>query len=396
MKASVLLIGNTNNEMFRLANILSQCHIRVTHILLQQGRLHDPNELFFIDKYNRNTIDIIDLRNFTEEDLCTHNPELIQKLKGVNKKFDFGIYDNIGASFFRIFDIPFILQVTGSNLTYYGSKNFIEYRTSSWERKFQEDTKGKQIVERYKTFQELYIEGMKSSRALLTIPKGLVPREDKILSDLNLDNLQRLDINYIEKFKFKKIRKLNWGKLRIIFAARLDSHDFLQPGGGERDSKGVEHLIPSMLALKKLGMRVKISFFDKGKMKEEFKKQLHELGLTKDVKFEAESSYKNYLRILNQNDIVIDSLGTRVFGRVSLDAIGLNKLVVANISDHDFKLFFGENLNNIFSHADSSTSLIKVISEFNGNRQEKNYDQFIDTNNKMQIEKLINFIAPFA
>ena len=391
----ILLIGNTNNELFRLANTLTERNYKVTQVLIQQGRLHDPNELFFMKRYKSSSVNFIDLRSFKEEDLICHDNKLIETLKAIEGNFDFGIYDNVGTSFSTIFQIPYISMITGSNLTYYANSKLLDFRTNSWEEDFRKSHTGKELIKRYEYFLDKYREGLKHSEALISFPPGVVPKEDELLKELGISDKERFTYLYIEKFKFKSKRTLTQRNLKIIFAARLDSDNHLQPGGSERDSKGVEFLIPAILDAKNLNIKIKFSVFSKGKLSVDFKSKVDQFDLRNYISFVSESNYKSYLKILNQNDVVIDSIGKSTFGRISLDSISLNKTIFANVQNDVFSKFFGNSHDNIFHNVFSSESLVEKIQEYANCRKSPNYGEFIDFTNETQINKIIQFINRF-
>jgi hypothetical protein len=113
------------------------------------------------------------------------------------------------------------------------------------------------------------------------------------------------------------------------------------------------------------------------------------------VSFEREGNYKGYLKVLNNNDIVIDSIGKSTFGRISLDSISLNKIIFANVNNDIFSKFFGNSHNNFFHNVSSSQSLVAKIQEHTHNRSRPNYGDFIEITNKNQIEKIIQFLNRF-
>jgi hypothetical protein len=395
MIRNILLIGNTNNELFRLANILSEHHYKVTQVLIQQGRLHDPKELFFMKKYKKSSVNFIDLRNFKEGDVICHDNKLIETLKAIDGKFHFGIYDNVGASFSTIFQIPYISMVTGSNLSYYANPKLIDFRTDPWEEGFSKSNSGKELINRYEYFLEVYREGLKQSEALISFPLGVVPAEDQMLKELGLSDKERFTFSYIERLKLRQGCLFKRRKAKIVFAARLDSSNHLQPGGSERDDKGVEFLLPAILEVKRLNLRVKFVVFSKGKLFEDFKNKIDQFDLKGYVSFEREGNYKGYLKVLNNNDIVIDSIGKSTFGRISLDSISLNKIIFANVNNDIFSKFFGNSHNNFFHNVSSSQSLVAKIQEHTHNRSRPNYGDFIEITNKNQIEKIIQFLNRF-
>jgi hypothetical protein len=395
MIRNLLLIGNTNNELFRLANVLTEHNYKVTQVLIQQGRLHDPKELFFMKKYKTSSVNFIDLRNFQEEDVICHDNKLIETLNAIDGKFHFGIYDYVGASFSTIFQIPYISMVTGSNLTYYANPKLIDFRTSIWEESFSKSNTGKELIKRYEYFTDVYREGLKQSEALISFPLGIVPAEDQMLKELGLSDKERFIFTYIERFKLRQRYLFRRRNAKIVFAARLDSNNKLQPGGSERDNKGIEFLIPAILEVKRLNIRVKFEVFSKGKLFEDFKRKIDQFGLKDYVSFERESNYKGYLKVLNNNDIVVDSIGESTFGRISLDSISLNKIIFANVHNDVFSKFFGNRHNNFFHNVSSSQSLVAKIQEHTHNRSRPNYGDFIEITNKNQIGKIIQFLNRF-
>ena len=114
----ILLIGNANNESYRLAKYLEYMNISTTIILLTKGSLDDPGvfkNLFSKDRL----ISYLDWRKYNEEDIIVNFVYFERMIQKFAKDFDLIIGNQHGIALLSNLDKPIIILNTGSDLTYY-------------------------------------------------------------------------------------------------------------------------------------------------------------------------------------------------------------------------------------------------------------------------------------
>lgn len=373
MKLHFVLFGNTNNEHFRLALALNKLGHNVTIILYQRGLLHDPSCL----NEAAAQIKIHDLRFLEEDDFVNFRVPLI-KIKEILNSGDYVIFDGVGPAFHEFCNVPFSTYITGSNLTYYASDNLDEFRTQSWTQEHKKSLSGireRQKIRHFSAQQQL---GISKSNSLIMFPTGLVPENDIALNSINAGGKNRLrwlvsDSNI--RWMRKKRKRIFLNKTKVLVGFRIDKTS-QHPGNSELDDKGVDNLYD--LIVHNSEEKFNFTIFKKGKAFTQFKEQILRDNLSKKVNFIEEQSYKRFRKTLIKHDIILDSLGKSPIGRITVDGLSENKIVIGSMKKRrflDFFPFLTENdLKLIHYFSLSELNSLSEISELSFDAQFKNME----------------------
>ena len=387
----ILFFGNTNNQFTELILYLAKNGHIVHHVLTQRGDLHDPIKKHRSYKSNNN-IKLIDFRYMDEEELILHPYNLKQEL---NKDFDLAFLDEMGPSFVRELDCPVVSIVIGYNLTTYASREFASNRSMSWDSDFRKSNFGQQRLKLYEGFSELQRYGFKESDRIVGGPFGIVPSEDLIFAQLEIDSTKFIS-SYIpklgKKFRYQLYKRqfVNKKEYKVIFPARLDK--FLNHVGlSERNDKGFEKML-DVINYFSSNPAIKFIFFNKGFEAAEFFNELEELGLMDNVEILEPLPYSKFIKVLATADVVVDSIGASPPGRISSDAIQLGIPVICN-----FNKSFLDNLisdkspsrNYVYSSSNAE-SVIQSLSNILKSYQNKDFDLMMMQNHSLEMTDIQN------
>ena len=368
----ILLIGNANNESYRLAKYLEYMNISTTIILLTKGSLDDPGVFKNLFSKNR-LISYLDWRNYDEEDIIVNFIHFKQMIQKWAKDFDLIIGNQHGIALLSNLDKPVIILNTGSDLTYYCNENFIDVRTSTWSNSFKSSPEGLDRISAYKSFRSNQISTFKESFGIITLPVGLSASTDSTLRQIGCENSKRFSL--ITGTNLMKIHgtnnrsrlPLSHFRKRIFVGSRLVNSDSAHSDLDDKGSNILYSFIEQILHLK---LNLEFNFFNKGNLAPTFFKMIQGSRSHISFKLHNELRYDQYVKLLLKSDLIIDSLGKSVPARVSHDALSNLKLVLCNISKENQIYRYG-NANLNFIGADNIDDFVHIISNLNRIKDEK-------------------------
>jgi hypothetical protein len=368
----ILLIGNANNESYRLAKYLEYMNISTTIILITKGSLDDPGvfkNLFSKDRL----ISYLDWRNYSEEDIIVNFVYFKRMIQKFAKDFDLIIGNQHGIALLSNLDKPIIILNTGSDLTYYCNENFVDLRTYSWELQAKSSQKGAGIISAYKNFRANQISTFKESVGIITYPIGLSNSIDSTLRQIGCENSKRFSLitgtNLMKIHGTNKKSRLQLSNFRkkIFVGSRLINSD---SAPSDLDDKGSNLLYSYIEQILHLKINLEFTFFNKGDLAPNFFKLIQSSRSHITFKFYNELRYNQYIKLLLKSDLIIDSLGKAFPARVSHDALSNLKLVLCNISKENQLYRYG-NANLNFIGADNIDDFIHIISNLNRIKDEQ-------------------------
>jgi hypothetical protein len=246
------------------------------------------------------------------------------------------------------------------------SRDFSINRASVWGDDFRQSLSGQLILAKYDEFVSKQREGFLRSSRIMSYPIGVVKSEDTIFSQIGVGH-EKFLVPYIpkvnKKYRFKTYKRFytKKQKLRVLFAARLDSPQF-HPGYSERNDKGVENLFE---VLKKLSNShcFEFAIFNKGLGAQNFIKKLEKFNLLNDIRVMETMPYPRYLKTVSRFDVVIDSVGQSPPGRVTFDALQLGIPIICNLDKASMKVLSDDNfeISKYAFHANTTTEILKSL-----------------------------------
>jgi hypothetical protein len=369
----ILLIGNANNEMYRVAKYLEFMGIRSNLVLLSNGSLNDPNSLkgFFLkDKL----VELTDWREFSEEEVITNIDFFQKKITPLVLDSDAIIANQYGPALLASSSNKFFIYISGSDLTHYCNENFVAIRTSSWEESFKRSSFGNIVTKQYRKFQILQILGFQKSIGLITSPHGLSKDIDDSLESIGCSQKVRfslitgVNLSKYDKSSNKRTQKRILHRTpRIFIGSRLTQKS---SAPSDLDDKGTERLLDFLEYSISRGFKGKFIFFKKGIVWEYFYKQLNDRQLMQNIIFYDEMPYKHFIKKMLKSDLIVDSLGDAIPGRISHDALTLMKAVVSNITLESQRKRYGTDKLN-FMHVKDKVDFFDIINDTKSYQSQK-------------------------
>ena len=348
---NVLIVGNSNNESFRIAKYLEIINIKSTLIFFSRNNLDNPASVKNV--FQKNKIATFEPWLIeSDEDVMQNFSFFKDRIRPLAHQADLIIANQFSAALLIDFAAKMIILNTGSDLTYYCSPDFIKLRTNSWTVDFAKSSFSKSLIDKYKEFQMNQILGYQGSIGIITADKNLSRSIDNNLKLIECEGKERFKlITGVNLTKFEpkvpRRRKLfSRSYFKVVVGSRLESS---MTANSDLDDKGSDKLLNYIEFALKHNFNGIFTLFSKGSLSQLFMQRLEPFVSINKVNFLPELSYYKFLRVINDSDLVIDSLGSSIPSRVSHDSLSLLKPVISNLEKEKKLLRYGETNLSLFS-----------------------------------------------
>jgi hypothetical protein len=348
---NVLIVGNSNNESFRIAKYLEIINIKSTLIFFSRNNLDNPASVKNV--FQKNKIATFEPWLIeSDEDVMLNFSFFKDRIRPLAHQADLIIANQFSAALLIDFAAKMIILNTGSDLTYYCSPDFIKLRTNSWTVDFAKSSFSKSLIDKYKEFQMNQILGYQGSIGIITADKNLSRSIDNNLKLIECEGKERFKlITGVNLTKFEpkvpRRRKLfSRSYFKVVVGSRLESS---MTANSDLDDKGSDKLLNYIEFALKHNFNGIFTLFSKGSLSQLFMQRLEPFVSINKVNFLPELSYYKFLRVINDSDLVIDSLGSSIPSRVSHDSLSLLKPVISNLEKEKKLLRYGETNLSLFS-----------------------------------------------
>jgi len=353
-------VGNSNNEPARIAYELSKVVVNpITLILIQPGKLNDPKELPYFRDFEQR-IRILDLtpKDFGPFGMFT----LFFNVNRIIQKDSVVIMNSFAPALVFKKQIKKIFFSTGTDVT-----SFANWKWASI------DTKNDSYLIKLanfflalcKSFFVFLQRRSISSAVGIVAPKNTRdPLYDSVISTLYDTSKKRFSFQFAQKLNILKSCTMpsNNPCIRVLVGCRLDDGlDYVEKHRSNFNDKN-----PSAIyaALKNFKTDLKIEFFFilKGNWALRFQ-ELEKIS-TENITYQAwdEMGYSEFYKLMNSSDIIIDSVGPSIPGRISIDALALGKFLIVNSMDFDLKQHFNPHIYHATNADEVSKSLVRLLS----------------------------------
>lgn len=324
--------GNTNNSPFMVAKALRRLGCEVRLVVNRPETLHRPEskDPTMAEGY---PAWIADFAAATASYVVTGSPLLSDVMRFFGDDLDAIVLNDVGLALNDgRFKCPVMALLTGSDLLYHACFSSLEERTTGWSPEFRDSSSGQLYVERIKSAIEAQREGIRRADAVNFMPPGVIPEGDAILEELGFGAadprrffLQIADIGDVECCP-----PITRRRMRIFNGARIIWHRPLPPGLSDLDHKGTDVLVRGFARYLRSGGEGELRLVEKGYDVQRTQQLVSELGLAEYVVWLSELSHADFYEELANSDIVVDQLGTSLPGMVSVDAMTMGRVVLAN------------------------------------------------------------------
>lgn len=321
-------LGNANNYPFMLARALKHIGHDVTFILMQPHALDRPE-----NRYPEITVPyppwIHDLSPFNYWDAAFPTGRCRRALRLIGES-DVVVANLEAPALIPSLRARSVAFLSGSDLEVYCAPGFARRKSLEVRRRprFMSRIACRLIVGRFSSLQK---RGIQRADIVGYTARGLVPEGDAILDSLGVPDSRRLFVLMTEVGELKPSPPPENRTLRVLCLARFNWKRPLEPGMSERDYKGSDVMLRGIAAfLKESGCPLELRFARKGVHVAEAVRLIEELGFSDRVTWIDEMSQQAALEEIRRADIVMDQFGESIVGMVGLDAMALERPLIAN------------------------------------------------------------------
>lgn len=384
MTREIFFIGNSNNEIARIAYELSKSIDNpINLILIQKDTLNDPTCLPYYTELKQ-SIKIRDFRfEFRElfkfvKLICYVNFKIPKNSIIVMNSFAPGMV--LRRNSHKIF------VSTGTDITTYANWKWAQHMNL-----------GISIFRSIIVF--LQRSNIKQSIVIVHPEISRDPTYNNIFEKLCNHNQIKLSFQFSQLQDFSLTQNANSidAPIRFLIGCRLD--DGLEYSQSTRTDFNDKNPYAIYEAVSSFDPKypVEIFYIRKGKWVSKFDK-LRPLSPLISLKGLEEMPYSEFIQTMQSADIVIDSIGPSIPGRVSIDALALNKFLIVNKTNFIFNDDFAEHIFHSENQKDLIDVFYKLMNSNIGKHREKcthsiNFENIFDNPNFNYFITLITNLA---
>jgi len=356
-----IFLGNSNNEPARLAHELSKAiDHKIYLFLFQDGPLNDPQSLpFYVDLKSK--CSIIDLRFETFDSVKIIF--LIFRLWKVIKKDSVVVANSFGPSLILRTKIKHVFFSTGTDVTSFANWQWSKVAGSH---KMITMSFFKRILIKNAKLLLIFNQrrNIRRSNFVIAPSETRDPLYRKIAFEIFPPKVPLYSLEYsnVRNYITPSNKISSDERVKILIGCRLD--DGLEYEFFDRSNfndKNPSAILEALLEFNPI-VPTDIFFIKKGAWVEKFENSAATLSQTLNLIGLNEMDYRDFIEFMNTVDVVIDSIGPSIPGRVSYDAIALGKfLIVNNLPTYISSVF----QPHIFQ-ANDATSLLRVLNSLSG------------------------------
>jgi hypothetical protein len=372
MTRKIFFIGNSNNEMARIAHELSKfIDNSISLILIQKETLNDPICLPYYSELKQN-IKIRDFR-FEYGDLFKR-VKLICYVNFKIPKNSIIVMNHSAPAMVLRRNLHKIFVSTGTDITTYANWKWARQINSVNKKYFINLNLGISV------FRFIFVSLQRSN-----IKQSMIIVRPKISRDPTYNYVFEKLYNHAQiklSFQFSQLRDFSLSPnanridapIRFLIGCRLD--DGLEYSQSTRTAFNDKNPYAIYKAISSFNPNcpVEIFYIRKGKWASKFDK-LSPLSPLISLKGLEEMPYSAFIQTMQSVDIVIDSIGPSIPGRVSIDALALNKYLIVNKTNFIFNDDFAQHIFHAENQEDLTDVLYKLInSNIIEHRKKCNHD----------------------
>jgi len=343
MSLSIAIFGNTNNSSLFLAKGMKELGHEVRLILNRKEALHRPESCHPIwrDAYPEW---IVDCSKMTDEDIAFQTEEMDKSVHYLTHGIDLAILNDTGPALAGYLNIPYVVFLTGSDLSYWANFNMLNLRTAQWAPEFKKSPQGRQYIMRFIDLVARQRDGILGANLVCYPQRGTIPSGDLLLDEIGVLNSCRFMLFSCNLTDLKP-RKLNDNRRLIILnGARINFKLESHPELSAIDFKGTDILLEGFAQYIKAGGSGELRMVRKGWDIDAALALIEELGIQCHIKWLDEMPLEQFHHEMIAADLICDQFGTSLPGGVTLDAYALGRVVMANLRKDIFRKRFPKPL----------------------------------------------------
>jgi glycosyltransferase involved in cell wall biosynthesis len=338
-KLSIAIFGNTNNYPLLLAEgfIALGHHVRL--LVNRKELIHRPESKHPEWKGDFPSW-IFDFSEITDLDFAYDTPALDGAIAQLTHGVDLAILNDIGPAFAKYLRCQHVVFLTGSDLSYYADFDSIRLRTENWDPAFRRSVAGRRVT---KKVSELVIgqrDGILSADVVSFGLRGLIPRCDRILDSIGVEDARRMMIYMSDTARLEKKPGSKNKRLRVLNGSRVLWKQAADNRYSEQDLKGADILLKGFALYCQRGGKGELRLFRKGGDVDAAVELIDSLGIANQVAWLEEMPLDRFHEEMASADIVCDQLAQSFPGMVTADAFAMGRPVLANLRNEIFGGYF--------------------------------------------------------
>lgn len=334
---NIAIFGNINNYPLRLALALNSYGHNIKLILNSKEALHRPEFQYPNLKDNiPKGIEFFDFSYIEEIDYISESQTINKVINVLNNDTDFVILNDFGPSLYKYILAPYLVFLTGSDLSYLANFKSIELRTKSWSNTFKLSDKGLDQISKIRSYIKRQREGIYNAKLIYHMEKGLLPKSDILLKQIGVKK------DKIIFYQMSNLRDLDYLEqpqnniLTLISGARVNFKNRWKHSS-ESDMKGTNILLKGFSKFIRKGNKANLRLFEKGQDLKEAKDIISKLKIEKNITWIKESSLSQFYKEISKADLICDQFANAFPGLVTLDAYAIGRPVLANFRNEVFR-----------------------------------------------------------
>lgn len=364
-KLSIAIFGNTNNFPLLLAEGLSALGHHVRLLVNRKELIHRPESKHPEWKGNYPSW-VFDFSEITDLDVAYETPVLDGAIAQLTHGVDLTILNDIGPAFAKYLRCPHVVFLTGSDLSYYADFDSVRLRTANWDPAFRRSIAGRRAT---KKVSELVIDqrdGILSADAVSFGLRGLIPRGDRILDSIGVEDARRMMIYISDIARLGKPLDPNNKCLQVLNGSRVLWKQADDNRYSEQDLKGTDILLKGFALYCQRGGKGELRLFRKGGDVDAAVELIDSLGIANQVAWLEEMPLDRFHKEMASADIVCDQLAQSFPGMVTADAFAMGRPVLANLRNEIFGSYFPAPLPGL--QASSSEEVCRQLLDAENNK----------------------------
>jgi glycosyltransferase involved in cell wall biosynthesis len=332
---SINIFGNINNSPLLIAEGLRSLGHTVRLFVNRSDILHRPESKYPIFKDNYPDW-ILDYSLLTEIDFI-YETELISKLADqLQTDADLVILNDQGPSLAKRLNVPHVVLLTGSDLTYYANFETLIIQTRPWETSFKNTPKAREYLVKLNEFIHRQRQGISTAKVVCFPHRGFSPLGDTLLESIGVSDDHRLHIHISNTDLLEPVALLNNQVLTILSPCRIVFQRESNPDFSNLDFKGTDILLKGYALYCQLGGTGELRLIKKGQDITAAAALAAELGIDERIVWLEEMTTYQLHQEMVAADLICDQFGDALPGLVTTDAYALGRPVMANLRNDIF------------------------------------------------------------
>lgn len=338
-KLSIAIFGNTNNYPLLLAEGLAALGHHVRLLVNRKELIHRPESKHPEWKGNYPSW-VFDFSEITDLDVAYETPALDGALAQLTHGVDLAILNDIGPAFSKYLRCPHAVFLTGSDLSYYADFDSIRLRTAGWDPAFRRSVAGRRVTRKVSELVVDQRDGILSAEVVSFGLRGLIPRGDRILDSIGVEDARRMMIYISDIARLGKEPDPDNERPRILNGSRVLWKQADNNCYSEQDLKGTDILLRGFALYCQRGGKGELRLFRKGGDVDAAVELIGSLGIASQVVWLEEMPLDRFYAEMASADIVCDQLAQSFPGMVTVDAFAMGRPVLANLRNEIFGSYF--------------------------------------------------------